>query len=177
MDLPFLRLLAEKLDWPLLGLAKQCNSASSSCLCGIRTMHSCCPCCGLTIVCCEAKRVSIPPKKLDLCTSDHTVCHNHRPPEQCQRCMFLFGVFAVATSPDYMHYLLLFQSTANHNGFLTGLTMVLAPAVGASIFIMLAILVLHRANHRTHSNCPVTCHRAQVSLHHSGGDAAYSSSL
>ena len=51
---------------------------------------------------------------------------------------------AVATSPDYAHYLTLFQSTANHNNFLTGLTTVLAPAVGASIFIMLAILALHR---------------------------------
>jgi hypothetical protein len=50
---------------------------------------------------------------------------------------------AVATSPDYAHYLPLFQSTANHNGFLTGLTTVLAPAFGASIFIMLAILALH----------------------------------
>ena len=50
---------------------------------------------------------------------------------------------AVATSPDYAHYLTLFQSTANHNNFLTGLTTVLAPAVGASIFIMLAILALH----------------------------------
>jgi hypothetical protein len=51
---------------------------------------------------------------------------------------------AVATSPDYAHYLPLFQSTANHNGFLTGLTTVLAPSVGATIFIMLAILALHR---------------------------------
>ena len=51
---------------------------------------------------------------------------------------------AVATSPDYAHYLPLFQSTANHNNFVTGLTTVLAPAVGASIFIMLAILALHR---------------------------------
>ncbi|KAI9444620.1 hypothetical protein H4582DRAFT_2108489 [Lactarius indigo] len=51
---------------------------------------------------------------------------------------------AVATSPDYAHYLPLFRSTANHNDFLTGLTTVLAPSVGATLFFLLAVLALHR---------------------------------
>ena len=51
---------------------------------------------------------------------------------------------AVASSPDYAHYLTLFQSSAKHNDFVTGLTTVLAPSVAATFFIMLAILALHR---------------------------------
>ncbi|KAI0299794.1 hypothetical protein BC826DRAFT_1090413 [Russula brevipes] len=50
---------------------------------------------------------------------------------------------AVATSPDYAHYLPFFQSMANDNGFSTGLATVLAPSVAATLFILLAILALH----------------------------------
>jgi len=55
---------------------------------------------------------------------------------------------AVATAPDYAHYLPLFRSTANRNDFLTGLITVLAPSVGATLFIFLAILALHRKRFR-----------------------------
>ncbi|KAH8992407.1 hypothetical protein EDB92DRAFT_1857796 [Lactarius akahatsu] len=50
---------------------------------------------------------------------------------------------AVATSPDYAHYLPLFRSMANRNDFLTGLITVLAPSVGATLFFLLAVLALH----------------------------------
>lgn len=50
---------------------------------------------------------------------------------------------AVATSPDYAHYLPLFRSTANRNDLVTGLITVLAPSVGATFFLLLAILALH----------------------------------
>ncbi|KAI0003860.1 hypothetical protein BJV74DRAFT_812109 [Russula compacta] len=50
---------------------------------------------------------------------------------------------AVATSPDFAHYLPFFSSLANHNNFPTGLATVLAPATAASLFILLAVLALH----------------------------------
>ncbi|KAI0308375.1 hypothetical protein B0F90DRAFT_1807574 [Multifurca ochricompacta] len=50
---------------------------------------------------------------------------------------------AVATSPDYAHYLPFFQSMARNNDFLTGLATVLAPSVAATLFILLAVLALH----------------------------------
>ena len=50
---------------------------------------------------------------------------------------------AVATAPDYAHYLTFFQPLANHNSFTTGLSTVLAPAVGATLFIAIAIAGLY----------------------------------
>ena len=51
---------------------------------------------------------------------------------------------AVATSPDFGHYLPLFQSMADNNNLPTGLVTVLAPAFAATLFILLTILALHR---------------------------------
>ena len=51
---------------------------------------------------------------------------------------------AVATAPDFAHYLPLFQSLANKRDLPTGLATVLAPSVAATLFILLAILALHR---------------------------------
>jgi hypothetical protein len=56
---------------------------------------------------------------------------------------------AVATAPDFAHYLPLFQSLANKNDLTTGLATVLAPSVAATLFILLAILALHRKSGRT----------------------------
>jgi hypothetical protein len=50
---------------------------------------------------------------------------------------------AVATSPDFAHYLPFFQSMANDSDFSTGLATVLAPSVAATLFILIAILALH----------------------------------
>lgn len=50
---------------------------------------------------------------------------------------------AVATSPDFAHYLPFFRSLANHNNLPTGLATVLAPSVAATLFIVLAVLALH----------------------------------
>ena len=51
---------------------------------------------------------------------------------------------AVATSPDFAHYLPFFQSMANHNELATGLATVVAPSVAATLFILLALSALHR---------------------------------
>jgi len=50
---------------------------------------------------------------------------------------------AVATSPDFAHYIPFFQSMANDSDFSTGLATVLAPSVAATLFIPIAILALH----------------------------------
>ena len=50
---------------------------------------------------------------------------------------------AVSTSPDFAHYVPFFQSLANHNDLPTGLSTVLAPSVGAALFILVAILAIH----------------------------------
>jgi calcium permeable stress-gated cation channel len=51
---------------------------------------------------------------------------------------------AVATSPDFAHYLPFLQSLANNNDLPTGLATVLAPSVAATLFILLAVLAIHR---------------------------------
>jgi hypothetical protein len=51
---------------------------------------------------------------------------------------------AVATSPDFAHYLPFFRSLANHNNLPTGLATVLAPSVAATLFMLLATLAIHR---------------------------------
>jgi calcium permeable stress-gated cation channel len=51
---------------------------------------------------------------------------------------------AVATSPDFAHYIPFFQSMANDNNLPTGLVTVLAPSAAAALFILLAILAIHR---------------------------------
>ncbi|KAI9511899.1 hypothetical protein F5148DRAFT_974431 [Russula earlei] len=50
---------------------------------------------------------------------------------------------AVATSPDFAHYVPFFRSMANDSDLPTGLVTVLAPSVIATLFILLAILALH----------------------------------
>jgi hypothetical protein len=50
---------------------------------------------------------------------------------------------AVAASPDFAHYIPFFRSMANHNNLPTGLATVLAPSVGATLFLLIAILALH----------------------------------
>ncbi|KAI0275250.1 hypothetical protein BC834DRAFT_815275 [Gloeopeniophorella convolvens] len=50
---------------------------------------------------------------------------------------------AVATTPDYAHYLPFMQGLASHNNFTTGLATVLAPSVAATLFITLALGLLH----------------------------------
>ncbi|KAI0066505.1 hypothetical protein BV25DRAFT_1820469 [Artomyces pyxidatus] len=62
--------------------------------------------------------------------------------------LLLFGLLAasglaVATAPDFAHYIPFFQPLAKHNSFTTGLATVLAPAVGATIFIVIAMGVLN----------------------------------
>ena len=51
---------------------------------------------------------------------------------------------AVATAPDYAHYLTLFRSMAGDNNLPTGLATVLAPSVAATLFMLLALFTLHR---------------------------------
>lgn len=51
---------------------------------------------------------------------------------------------AVATAPDYAHYLPLFRSMATHNNLPTGLATVLAPSVAATLFMLFALVTLHR---------------------------------
>jgi hypothetical protein len=50
---------------------------------------------------------------------------------------------AVATVPDFAHYILFFWSMATHNDLVTGLVTVLVPSVTAMVFILLALLALY----------------------------------
>ena len=51
---------------------------------------------------------------------------------------------AVATSPDFAHYLPFLRPLANHNNLPSGLATVLAPSVAATLFLLIALLALHR---------------------------------
>jgi calcium permeable stress-gated cation channel len=70
--------------------------------------------------------------------SPFRVCHTYL------RAVIATAGLAVATSPDFAHYLPFFRSLANHNNLPTGLATVLAPSVAATLFMLLATLAIHR---------------------------------
>ena len=57
--------------------------------------------------------------------------------------MIAVAGLAVATTPDYAHYIPFFQGMSEHSNFTTGLATVLAPSAAATLFIVLALSLLH----------------------------------
>jgi hypothetical protein len=51
---------------------------------------------------------------------------------------------ALANAPDFAHYLPFLQPLANQNDWVSGVASGFAAAVGATVFIMMAVAVLHR---------------------------------
>jgi hypothetical protein len=60
---------------------------------------------------------------------------------------------ALGTAPNFYHYLSLFRPLANRNDWIAGLATGLAAAIAATLFISIAVLILHRELLPTHGLC------------------------